>query len=529
MHEFANLLDKLFYTYSHLEKAALLKDYIANTPDPERGLALAIITGNLDLTFFKMKAIIELISTKIDPVLFDLSFDYVGDIAETVALLWPEKEPEQRTPLPSLSQLLEEIHHLSKVEQLRYIANLMDNATAAERWAIIKLGTGNLRIGISTRFVKQVLAQYGNKDINEIERIWHGIQPPYESLLAWLENKAPLPDIQEKIYFHPVMLSHPLTENELAKIDPNLFAIERKYDGIRVQLLCTTQGKALFSRSGDNISGSFPDALEQVNSPVILDGELFIARDGKIGSFNDLQQRLNRKTVNKKLVQEAPAHIILYDILEVDKTPLQDLPFNERRKILENWLNKHAPVNMSLSEIFICESANDIKTLRQKIIDENNIAVEGLMIKRKDSLYVPGRPVGMWYKWKRDPYLVDAVLMYAQRGHGKRSSYYSDYTFGLWENEELLPIGKAYFGFSDAELAQLDKWVRHNTIQKFGPVREVKKALVLEIAFDAVNESKRHKSGYALRFPRINRIRWDKPALEADLLAILKNISASNK
>lgn len=250
-------------------------------------------------------------------------------------------------------------------------------------------------------------------------------------------------------------------------------------------------------------------------------GELLVMRDDKIGSFNDLQQRLNRKTPTKKLMSELPAYIILYDILEVDKEPQQHLSFIERRKVLIAWYEKNSPESIMISEILNYDSINELKQLRDTIISENNIAVEGLMIKRKNSPYITGRPAGLWYKWKRDPLLVDAVLMYAQRGSGKRSSYYSDYTFGLWQGDELLPIGKAYFGFTDEELIQLDRWIRHNTIQKFGPVREVKKALVFEVAFDAVNESNRHKSGVALRFPRINRIRWDKPVKEADELATL--------
>ncbi len=235
--------------------------------------------------------------------------------------------------------------------------------------------------------------------------------------------------------------------------------------------------------------------------------------------FNDLQQRLNRKVVTKKLLHELPAGLILYDILSLNQTDLRHLPLIERREKLQAWVAAQRAPNILLSDLLIPQAS--LHELKKSVLAENHPAVEGVMIKHKESPYLAGRPKGHWYKWKRDPLLIDAVLMYAQRGHGKRSSYYSDYTFGLWQNEQLLPIGKAYFVFTDEELMQLDKWIRHNTIERFGPVREVKKALVLEIAFDAVNLSSRHKSGVALRFPRIHRIRWDKPAQEADLLESL--------
>jgi DNA ligase-1 len=288
-----------------------------------------------------------------------------------------------------------------------------------------------------------------------------------------------------------------------------------------VQLISTSAGKALYSRTGDDISGTFPDVIATVDSAVVLDGELLLQKDNQIGSFNDLQQRLNRKSPTKKLLQEAPGYIILYDILSCGDADYRQLSFSERRQKLEAWYKEFKPANMALSEILNFNSIPELTQLQAKVLQETSPAVEGLMLKRKESIYVAGRPSGQWYKWKRDPYLIDAILMYAQRGHGKRSSFYSDFTFGLWKDDQILPVGKAYFGFTDEELQQLDKWVRHHTLQRFGPVREVEKSLVLEIAFEAVNISARHKSGFALRFPRISRIRWDKPAKEADVLDYL--------
>ena len=495
---------------------AIILRYVGETPDPERGYALAIMAGTLEFPTFSRKLIKELMYEHVDPTLFEFSYDYVGDISETIALLWPESNTP--SDLPLLSELIITFNQLPKTALKAYLADLLNRCNTTQRWALLKLGTGSLRIGISARFLKNTLARYGSVEAQDIERIWHGLKPPYETLFAWLENRSEAPIVKDQIYFHPVMLSHPLDEKDIDLLNIEEFAFERKYDGIRVQVVSTGEGKALYSRKGDEISHSFPDLLECIYGHVVLDGELVIKTSQGVGSFNDLQQRLNRKAISKRLLQESPAAIILYDILFIGEQDLRILPFIERRAHLEAWFKNHAEEHILLSELLMVNSAQNIRDLKQRILSENHPAVEGLMLKHIASQYVAGRPKGQWYKWKRDPLVIDAILMYAQRGHGKRSSYYSDYTFGLWKEDQLLPIGKAYFGFTDEELLQLDRWIRNHTKQRFGPVREVAKELVFEVAFDAVNMSSRHKSGVALRFPRINRIRWDKPAAEADRL-----------
>jgi DNA ligase-1 len=318
------------------------------------------------------------------------------------------------------------------------------------------------------------------------------------------------------------MLSNPLDDADIEKITPHEFQAEWKYDGIRVQLVSLPAGRGLFSRTGDDIAAAFPDLLEPVNFHAVLDGELLVTKGGNTGSFNDLQQRLNRKKPSQKLIAEAPAHMVVYDALRLGDEDLRQNPLSERRARLESWFTETAPDRMTLSPSLSFDRPGSLTALRNAASTEGGPHVEGLMLKRKASPYIAGRPQGEWYKWKREAKLIDAVLMYAQRGSGKRSSFYSDYTFGLWQGEELLPVGKAYFGFTDEELRELDRWVRNNTINSFGPVREVDKSLVFEVAFDSVHLSKRHKSGVAMRFPRINRIRWDKPAFEADRLDSLK-------
>lgn len=519
MNQFAELLNTLYFTYSHRDKMALLHQYFTTTPDPERGYALAIMANTLEFPTFGRTLINELIEKEIDPVLFAYSYDYVGDLSDTIALLWPTHD--SAGTLPKLSELIATFNQLPKQAIRDFLADLLNRADTTERWALLKLGTGSLRIGVSARFLKKTLADYGQVPVEDIEKIWHGLKPPYEALFAWLEKKSELPSVDDHLFFHPVMLSHPLNENDIDQIDWQQFVFERKYDGIRVQAVVTANGKALYSRTGDDISHSFPDLLASFKTRVILDGELVIKTEKGIGSFNDLQQRLNRKSLTNKLITESPAAMILYDILSMDGLDLRALPFIERRQALEQWFAHHPADNLILSDLLTLNPAKTLHHLKQEILNEAHPAVEGLMLKRKQSPYLAGRPKGHWYKWKRDPLTVDAVLMYAQRGQGKRSSYYSDYTFGLWQDDRLLPVGKAYFGFTDAELLKLDHWVRNHTLQRFGPVREVAKELVLEVAFDAVQHSSRHKSGVAMRFPRINRIRWDKPAAEADVLSTL--------
>jgi DNA ligase-1 len=319
------------------------------------------------------------------------------------------------------------------------------------------------------------------------------------------------------------MLAHPLEFADLPGIDPATYRAEWKWDGIRVQLVATRGGQRLYSRGAEDISGAFPEILEAMRFHAVLDGELLVVRDGVVAPFADLQQRLNRKVVGAKMQKDFPVAVRLYDILFDGHEDLRPQPFDARRARLESWFAQVRPPRMDLSEIIPFDNVAALASIRD---GARAAAIEGLMLKRGDAPYVPGRPRGQWWKWKRDPLTIDAVLMYAQRGHGKRSSFYSDYTFGLWRSDaagqdELVPVGKAYFGFTDEELAHLDRWIRNHTIARFGPVREVEKSFVLEVAFDAAQLSTRHKSGVALRFPRIARLRQDKPAAEADRLATL--------
>ncbi len=514
MKDFALLLESLVLTPARNAKIAHMVQYFKDAPDPDRGYALAVLTGAMSFKNVKSSFLKNVVLEKVDPVLFELSYDYVGDLAETIALIWPDKEEGE---LPSLSELVLELRDLPQKQLPALVATYLSRATASQRWAIIKLATGNLRVGVSERLAKTALAEFGKKPLDDIEHIWHGLQSPYLDLFAWLEGKGPIPEIHRHKVFHPMMLSNPVDEaKDFAGMNPADYQAEWKWDGIRVQLVLGEGETRIFSRTGEDITHSFPDLADTLKGTGVLDGELLVGADFKPMSFNSLQQRLNRRTVTAKMMGEFPSFVHSYDILFDGDEDVRGLPLSERRKRLEAWVMRYGNTRLDVSGIIPYQSWEELAKIRIQGAEEEGH--EGIMLKRKDSAYVAGRPKGPWYKWKRDPRLIDAVLMYAQRGHGKRSSFYSDYTFGLWKGNEIVPIGKAYSGFTDQELVQLDKWVRNNTINRFGPVREVKKELVFEVAFDSAQQSARHKSGVALRFPRINRIRWDKPANEADVL-----------
>ena len=529
MLEFAHLLDQLLFTGSTLAKRRLMAAYFRTRPDPERGYALAALTGQLSFTAAKPSLIRELITARVDPVLYTLSRDYVGDMAETVALLWPQSDAVPgRNYSPSLEEVVTALAHISRSKIKDDLTLWLDALDATGRWALLKLITGNIRIGVSSRLAKTALADAFSHDINEIEQLWHGLDPPYLSLFAWLEERGEKPTIIDRATFMPMMLAHPIREEELPTLDFSQFQIELKWDGIRVQLVRSKNEVALYSRTGDTITHTFPDLADAIaavsDDAFVLDGELLALRDGEVAPFNVLQQRLNRKKVTPQMLKDFPAHIRLYDMLVDKGEDVRHLPLQQRRAMLEAWHTRHRSPAMDVSAIIDTTAYNDIETLRDKARTEAQHGVEGLMLKRRDSPYIAGRPRGHWFKWKRITLTLDCVLMYAQRGSGKRSSFYSDYTFGVWQQTasdaapQLVPVGKAYSGFTDEELVKLDKWIRAHTRNRFGPVREVEPQLVLEIEFDSIHPSARHKSGLAMRFPRVHRLRWDKPVAEADTL-----------
>lgn len=526
MRAFARLLDRLIYTRSRHGKIALIADYLRATPDPDRGWALAALTSALPRSAVTSATLRAVAGERVDPVLLAMSRDSVGDTAETIALMWPEPVAPADWQDLSLAAIITALASVPRAQAPALVARLLDTVAPDSRYALLKLATGGLRTGVSARLAKLAFAQAFGQDRDAVDELWHALDPPYAALFAWAEERGERPDLAGTAWFRPFMLAHPLEAGTALNLAD--FAAEWKWDGIRVQIVGTANGRRLFSRGGEDISAAFPDVLAAFPAIGVVDGELMVRgtaqgatlEGGGAASFNALQQRLGRKQVSAKMLAAYPAFVRLYDLLDWAGEDLRPLPWAERRARLEAVWPLLPAERFDLSRLIDAPDIGALAALRDTARDQ---AIEGVMLKRRDSPYASGRRAGLWYKWKRDPLSADCVMMYAQRGNGRRAGFYSDFTFGCWSEEgTLLPVGKAYSGFSDAELQWLDRFVRQHRLQKFGPVCEVEKTLVLEIAFDSIHASARHKSGLAMRFPRIKRIRIDKPAAEADRIATLR-------
>ncbi|ADZ71651.1 cisplatin damage response ATP-dependent DNA ligase [Polymorphum gilvum] len=549
MHAFARLLDRLSFEPRRTAKEALLVDYFRTTPDPDRGYALAALAGSLDFPHAKPALLKGLVTERVDPVLFGLSYDFVGDLSETIALMWtaPAGRPDDGAEPLALRDVVSGLRGAGRTQAPALLSTWLDRLDEIGRWALLKLITGGLRVGVSARLAKTAVARLGRLEPDDIEEIWNGLATPYAELFAWAEGRADRPRNVDPAPFRPPMLAHPVNEEkDFAALDAADFAAEWKWDGIRVQAAAGREpggmhGRRLYSRSGEDISAAFPDLLDHLGFDAAIDGELLVVRDGAVQPFSDLQKRLNRKSAGARIIADYPVAIRAYDLLAVDGEDLRSLPFHARRTRLERFVAELASPRIDLSPLVPFDGWAELATARHEpgrlLGEADAAAVEGVMLKRRAAPYLPGRPKGEWFKWKRDPFLIDAVLMYAQRGHGKRSSFYSDYTFGVWRGapdaRELVPVGKAYFGFTDEELREIDRFVRANTQNRFGPVREVvhtpERGLVVEVAFEGLNRSGRHKSGLAMRFPRISRLRWDKIPAEADRIDTLEALLSATR
>ena len=513
MKEFSDLINSIIFTHSTNSKINLIVEYLKKTQLPDKGYAIAVLTDNLKFSKIKNNLVRKQIKEYVDPNLFDMSYDYVGDFAETISLIWQKKEDKK---IIKINDLVNELDNNDPFKN-NFIIRTLNALDQNQRWAFIKIILGGLRIGVSSSLVKKALAQFSNKPLEEIEKVWNGISPPYTDLFLWLEGKIDKLQIDESKIFHSLMLAYPLNiEKELPDINANEFLAEYKWDGIRVQI-CIKKGVfKLYSRSGEDITHSFPEINVEEDQHTVLDGELLVGNNFQALPFNDLQKRLNKKKPSKELIKQFPAFIKVYDILFHKDNDIRKRDLLFRKKKLIEWYKKNEHKDFDISNIITFDSQKQLEHVYKQSSKIAN--VEGLMIKRKKSLYLSGRTKGNWYKWKKNPNYIDTILMYAQRGHGKRSSYYSDYTLGVWVKKNIIPISKAYSGYTNKELEKIDTFIRKNTIASYGPVKEVKKSLVIEIAFDSINKSTRHKSGLSLRFPRVSKIRWDKPAVEAATL-----------
>lgn len=513
MKAFAHLLERLAFTAARNAKLRLLRHYLEATSDPDRGYALAALTGDLKLRAVTPGLLRGLMAGRVDEQLFAMSYDFVGDLAETIALLW-DTDQDQDVPCATRWTFVG--------DRARGPA-CGDHRDAGPAWPVAAAGVSEA--GDRQHARGPVRAHGPHRPGRDGHPRGQGHRgdlarpdAPYQPLFDWIAGGT-RPEHAALAPFRPVMLSTPVDLDQLRAFDPADYIAEWKWDGIRVQAINDGGTRRLYSRTGEDVGAAFPDLLEALNFDGAVDGELLVRRGADVAPFGDLQKRLGRKVAGRAMLDSHPAGLRVYDAMIWQGRDLRDLPHQERRSILE--AADFGSDRIDLSPLLPFQTWDDLAALRA---DPPSIVIEGVMIKRRDSAYVGGRPRGPWFKWKRDPMVVDAVMLYAQRGHGKRSGFYSDFTFGLWDGEVLVPVGKAYFGFTDEELRELDRFVRNNTTERFGPVRSVAPKLVLEVAFEGLNASPRHKSGVAMRFPRISRIRWDKPAAEADRLETLKDM-----
>ncbi len=524
MKHFAELINALESTNKTNAKIDAIIDYLERAPDDDKVWFIALFTGkrpkrNVNTNYMKEWA---LQITGLPFWLFQESYSSVGDLGETISLILPPPiEKIERT----LSQWMNDIIGLkgqSDDEKKDFVLRSWNGLDYTERLIFNKLLGGSFRIGVSDKTLINALTKFSNQESSTLMHSLMGKWSPEEASFQELISAENINPDNSKPY--PFCLAYPL-EKELEELGtPDEWLIEYKWDGIRGQIIRRNDEVFIWSRGEELITEQFPEiteAVQQMKGNFVIDGEILAVKDGKVLNFNELQKRLNRKTLTKKMLSEIPIQVFAYDILELENNDLREKPISARRAMLEELLLNESPEHIKLSQVIDFESWNDLNQIRENSRDINS---EGLMLKKKDSFYHSGRKKGDWWKWKINPLTIDAVMIYAQKGSGRRSAYYTDYTFAVKNGDALVTIAKAYSGLTDKEIMEVSRFVNKNAIEKFGPVRTVKAELVFEIAFEGIGFSSRHKSGVALRFPRILRWRKDKTVNEIDDLEEIKKL-----
>lgn len=522
MKQFTQLFLELDRTNKTNEKVALLKFYFLTAPEEDRLWALALFTGRRPPRSFKSAQIQAwaLEKANIPEWLYKESYNSVGDMAETISLLLPVAASTSDKTLSEWFHALSEMSKASDEEKKQFILTAWENFSPHEIFVFNKLIMGSFRMGVSQTLVVRAVSESIEQEpaliTHRIMGNWDPFNTTFQELILG-ENEN---DQLSKPY--PFYLAYAIegSVDKLGNVE-DWFA-EWKWDGIRAQIIFRNQELYIWSRGEELVTDKFPELKvfsTIVPEGTVLDGEIVCFRDGKPMPFNVLQTRIGRKNVSKKILTEAPVAFITYDVLEMNGQDIRQQAQHKRRALIEQLHQqcKESEV-FRLSKLIEFASWDELKNVHEE--SRANVA-EGFMIKRKEATYQTGRKKGDWWKWKINPLSIDAVLIYAQKGHGRRAEFYTDYTFAVWDKDKLVPFAKAYSGLTDEEIRQVDHFVKQNTIEKFGPVRSVKPQLVFEIGFEGINASPRHKSGIAVRFPRMLRWRKDKPAAEADTLGNL--------
>lgn len=524
MKHFADLINALESTNKTNAKIDAIVDYLERAPDEDKVWFIALFTGkrpkrNVNTNLMKDWAL-EI--TQLPFWLFQESYSSVGDLGETLSLILPP--PSEKIEL-SLSQWMTDILNLkdkAEAEKKEFVLQSWNGLDYTERLIFNKLLGGSFRIGVSYKTLINGLTKYSGQETNILMHSIMGKWQPDEISFEELISAEKVNPDNSKPY--PFCLAYAL-EKELPELgNPDEWLIEYKWDGIRGQIIRRNDEVFIWSRGEEMITEQFPEIAETIQAMkgnFVIDGEILAVKEGNVLNFNELQKRLNRKNITKKMMTDIPIEVFAYDLIELEGNDLREKPVSARRAMLEELLLDQQPPNISISKAIDFEKWEQLDLIRENSRELNS---EGLMLKQKNSPYHSGRKKGDWWKWKVNPLTIDAVLIYAQKGSGRRSAYYTDYTFAVKNGDSLVTIAKAYSGLTDKEIMEVSRFVTKNAIEKFGPVRTVKAELVFEIAFEGIGFSNRHKSGVALRFPRIVRWRKDKTVDEIDELEEIKKL-----
>jgi len=525
MKRFAQLFNQLDQTTKTLKKVQYLVDYLRSADDKDKLWTIAILSHRRPKRTVKT-SLMRVWASELANVplwLFEDSYHVVGDLAETIALVLP---PPTKQHNKTLTEWIDVIKSLAKQEEdhkKKVVLDAWSGLDYNERFVFNKLITGGFRIGVSQKLMMRAVAQLEEQEESALaHRLMGNWTPDTTNYDELIRSENPLDDISKP---YPFYLAYPIEGEPNDLGDVTEWSLERKWDGIRGQVIIRDDQVFVWSRGEELVTDKFPEyhpLAEFLPNGTVLDGEILPFKDGKPLSFNLLQTRIGRKNLTKKILESAPIKLMCYDLLEYEGEDIRTKPLSQRRSLLKQLL-----VDNVTNGICILSERVDVSDWQEAAIERSksrSLLSEGLMIKRLDSEYRIGRKKGDWWKWKVDPLTIDAVMLYAQAGHGRRANLFTDYTFAVWDGDNLVPFAKAYSGLTDKEFNQITAWVRKNTKEKFGPVRSVNPELVFELAFEGINESKRHKSGISLRFPRMLRWRKDKPVKEANTLEDLKKM-----
>ncbi len=524
MKYFAELINTVESSNKTTAKVDAIVHYLEIADDEDKLWFLALFTGKrpkrpVNSNFLKEWAY-EL--TGLPEWLFMESYSAVGDLGETLSLILPAPTEIIEKSLHQWMEELLELKTKTDEEKKEYVLESWNGLDYTERFIFNKLIGGSFRIGVSKKILINALAKYSGRETSQLMHSIMGKWEVSDSDFAELISGDNINPDNSKPY--PFCLAYPLEKLPEELGDVQEWQAEYKWDGIRGQFIKRNDEVFIWSRGEELVNAQFPelvDALSKMEGDFVLDGEILAVLDDQVLNFSVLQQRLNRKTISAKMMREIPIQTFVYDILELDGNDLRDTELKERRVFLENLIANHTVDNIKIPPIVIAKDWEELAVARENSRDNNS---EGLMLKQKSSKYHSGRKKGDWWKWKVDPLTIDAVLIYAQKGSGRRSGFYTDYTFAVKQEDKLVTIAKAYSGLTDKEIMEVSKFVTKNSLEKFGPVRTVKAELVFEIAFEGIGFSKRHKSGVALRFPRIVRWRRDKNVDEIDDIEEVKKL-----